>query len=492
MTNGRAGEAVRGVQTLLEAGAVSGLGDGPLLDRYVDRREPAVFELIVGRHGPMVWGVCRRVLRDHHDAEDAFQATFLVLARRAEAVVPRDKLGPWLRGVAHRSAVKARMARARRRTREVPVPDFPDRPAGPSPASDDRADRLTRAVSHLPDRYRLPVVLCDLGELTQAEAARRLGWPVGTVSGRLSRARALLARRLRRPDEEGDGVAPALVAATVRAAGLSLVGPGATAGRVSSEVAAITEGVLAMMFPSPLKRMVRGLLAVALLGAGAGVVAQQQRPGDPPRPTATNPPQAPSTNPAAVDDPLARAAGGRIVRAASLDRDAMILAYLPDWAHGDVDNLAIANNDGGVRTIVAWPPVPPEEAGAPDRRFLLALYSRKTTSKGPAGSVLAFELEDEWPERTSWKAQPGYAPEPAATFRFEPGDGWKLFDVTPLVRARAKAGRAGQGVVLRFLREDVRGGGAWSGYQMVSREATGEWADRRPRLLVVDGPADAR
>ena len=96
-------------------GSLGGLSDGQLLDRFVARREEAVFEAIVRRHGPMVWGVCRRVLRDHHDAEDAFQATFLVLARKAASVMPREKLGNWLYGVAYQTAMKARAMRAKRR-----------------------------------------------------------------------------------------------------------------------------------------------------------------------------------------------------------------------------------------------------------------------------------------------------------------------------------------------------------------------------------------
>src|SRR3954447_9915588 len=106
---------VRDLQTLFGIGVMGARSDGQLLDRFVVRRESAVFEAIVRRHGPMVWGVCRRVLRDHHDAEDAFQATFLVLARRAPSVLPREKLGPWLYGVAQRTATKARATRARRR-----------------------------------------------------------------------------------------------------------------------------------------------------------------------------------------------------------------------------------------------------------------------------------------------------------------------------------------------------------------------------------------
>ena len=109
----------RELGTLFNEGVVVLLSDGQLLDRFVERREASTFEAIVERHGPLVWGVCRRVLRDHHDAEDAFQATFLVLARKAASVSPREKLGNWLYGVALQTAMKARATRAKRRTRNA-------------------------------------------------------------------------------------------------------------------------------------------------------------------------------------------------------------------------------------------------------------------------------------------------------------------------------------------------------------------------------------
>lgn len=102
------GLIVRDLQKLFSSGALAGLSDGQLVERHVDRREEAVFEVIVHRHGPMVWGVCRRVLRDHHDAKDAFQATFLVLARKASSILPREMVGNWLHGVAYQTAVRAR------------------------------------------------------------------------------------------------------------------------------------------------------------------------------------------------------------------------------------------------------------------------------------------------------------------------------------------------------------------------------------------------
>ena len=190
--------AVRDLQTLFGMGVMGALSDGQLLDRFVERREGAVFEAIVRRHGPMVWGVCRRVLRDHHDAEDAFQATFLVLARKAASIMPREKLGNWLYGVAYQTATKARAMRAKRRVREGQVPDMPEPMAVPDDLRDDLAESLDRELSRLPEKYRTPIILCDLEGRTHREAASQLGWPIGTVSSRLSRARSMLAKRLTR------------------------------------------------------------------------------------------------------------------------------------------------------------------------------------------------------------------------------------------------------------------------------------------------------
>ena len=180
---------IRELGTLFNEGAVGLLSDGRLLDRFVERREASAFEAIVERYGPLVWGVCRRVLRDHHDAEDAFQATFLVLARKAASVMPREKLGNWLYGVAYQTAMKAMATRAKRRVRERQVWELPE----PEAVSDERADELLagldREVARLPEKYRMPIILCELQGNTHRQAADRLGWPIGTVSGRLSRAR---------------------------------------------------------------------------------------------------------------------------------------------------------------------------------------------------------------------------------------------------------------------------------------------------------------
>src|SRR5262245_5867706 len=110
--------ASRDLQTLFSVGTLGGLSDGRLLERFASHREEAAFEALVQRHGPMVWGVCRRILRDHHDAEDAFQATFLVLARKGHSIAHRELVANWLFGVAYQTAMKARSTRAKRRMRE--------------------------------------------------------------------------------------------------------------------------------------------------------------------------------------------------------------------------------------------------------------------------------------------------------------------------------------------------------------------------------------
>ncbi|HEY1379396.1 MAG TPA: sigma-70 family RNA polymerase sigma factor, partial [Gemmataceae bacterium] len=155
--------------------------DDQLLARFVERRDAGAFHAIVGRHGPMVWGVCLRLLRDRSDAEDAFQATFLVLVRKADAVSPRGAVGNWLYGVACRAALKARTDRAARREKERRAAAM--RPQeSPESDSDEFRQLLDTELSRLPDKYRAPVVLCDLEGKTRAEAAHELGWPEGTVA----------------------------------------------------------------------------------------------------------------------------------------------------------------------------------------------------------------------------------------------------------------------------------------------------------------------
>jgi RNA polymerase sigma factor (sigma-70 family) len=260
-----------------------GATDGELLTRFLRGRNGDALAALVRRHAPMVWGVCRRILRDHHDAEDAFQATFLVLVRKAPDV-PGPAAANWLYGVARQTAVRLRALSAKRGRREAQVANMPE-PSVVEVRDADLQSVLDEELSRLPDHYRGVVVLCDLGGMTRKEAARQLGIPEGSVASRLARARAMLAKRLARRGLvlPGASVAlsasasapPDLVASTIRAA--SLLAAGRAAGVVSARVAALTEGVAKVMFVTRIKSVLTVVLVVGLALAGAmGLLYQTQ------------------------------------------------------------------------------------------------------------------------------------------------------------------------------------------------------------------------
>jgi RNA polymerase sigma factor (sigma-70 family) len=310
MAKARSSDLLRQVRALFGEGVVAGLSDAQLLERFTAQSAAAedaalaaeaAFAALVARHGPMVLGVCRRALADPGAVEDAFQATFLVLVRRARFVQAGDSLGRWLYGVARRVAAKARARSERSRVR---VAQLAVEPAGRDTNS--AADRigllsaLDEELSRLPEKYRAPVILCHLEGLTHAEAAARLRWPVGTVSGRLSRARGLLKDRLVRRGlapaagslgslSASDGARAAvpehLAAATARAAVRLSMGGGLQAGAASASALALMNAVLRAAVMVKLKATAAVLLVLALVGAavgigvGAGAGARNQ-PGD--------------------------------------------------------------------------------------------------------------------------------------------------------------------------------------------------------------------
>jgi RNA polymerase sigma factor (sigma-70 family) len=149
----------------------AGRTDGQLLEDFIGRRDEAALTALVRQHGPMVWGVCRRTLPNYHDAEDAFQATFLVLVRKAAAVVPRELVANWLYGVAHQTALKARATAARRRERERQVTEMPEPAVAEPNLRHGLQPLLDEALSRLPDKYRAVIVLCDLEGKTRKEVA---------------------------------------------------------------------------------------------------------------------------------------------------------------------------------------------------------------------------------------------------------------------------------------------------------------------------------
>ena len=255
-------------------------GDGELLTRYRTRRDQDAFGSLVRRHGPMVLGVCRRVLRDAHAADDAFQATFLVLAKRADAVRPPDRLAPWLYGVAYRTALKAR-GRAFRRTRveREYATEVSNRPPAASEEAADLLPVIDEQLNALPEKYRTPLVLCALQGLNKAEAAACLGLPEGTVSSRLARAREMLRDRLAR---RGVVVplaalctADALQAAVPAALAASAAGVASGSALVPATVLTLSHEVLRSMTLLKLKTLCVVALSVALAGGGFGLYAIQ-------------------------------------------------------------------------------------------------------------------------------------------------------------------------------------------------------------------------
>ncbi|MFO0796378.1 MAG: sigma-70 family RNA polymerase sigma factor [Gemmataceae bacterium] len=291
------------------AGRAAERGDDDLLTAFVADRDPEAFAALVRRHGPMVLGVCRRVVRDYDAADDAFQAVFLVLARRAADVRPRNRVGAWLYGVAYRTALKARAARARRRTRESQVDAMPE-PAAPPAADgwDELKPVLDEELARLPDRLRVPVVLCDLEGRPQRAVAGQLGIAPATLAGRLADARKALAARLTRrgvtlsaaalaallAEKASAGVVtPQLAAGVVRAAEAVAAG-GAAAGLVSANALQLCDGVMRMIFLTKLKA---AAATAAVLLAVAGAVGPGLKPA-----TAGEEPAAPAPATARLAD----------------------------------------------------------------------------------------------------------------------------------------------------------------------------------------------
>jgi RNA polymerase sigma factor (sigma-70 family) len=274
---------------LFQAG--KSLTDAELLELFLARREEAAFEALVRRHAPMVLGVCRRVLRHVQDAEDAFQATFLVLARKAASLRSRELLGHWLYRIAFRTALKARAMNAKRRGRERNS-EMTGRSVSPvDQPSAELLAHLDAEINRLPEKYRVPVVLCELEGKSRKKTAAVLGLPEGTLSWRLAHARKLLARRLRTHvtligvlltgglAHDALAAAPGALIKATAAAGLATIrGDLLRAGAVSAQVLTLTEGVMKAMLLSKLKGFGAVVLALAL-GVGGVTYHRAQAQG---------------------------------------------------------------------------------------------------------------------------------------------------------------------------------------------------------------------
>jgi RNA polymerase sigma factor (sigma-70 family) len=282
MANGTSALLIRSIHDLAGTRGAGELPDRDLVERFAACGDAEAFAALVRRHGAMVLGVCRRIVRHEQDAEDVFQAVFLVLSRKAGRLRRQDAVGPWLFGVAHRLALRARQKGRERQEREARVP-------APTPGEplDELTLREARTVldeelARLPERLRGPLILCYLEGLTRDEAAARLGCAPGTLKGRLQRGRAALERRLTRRGLEFLGVLPALalaresastaaalLAATIRAA-LAFAGGREGGVAVSPVAAALAEGVLRPTFAGKFA-VVAAVLGVVACGFGAGL-----------------------------------------------------------------------------------------------------------------------------------------------------------------------------------------------------------------------------
>jgi RNA polymerase sigma factor (sigma-70 family) len=289
MANEHWGPALRHLHTVLTVGAIGALADGPLLERFRAGRDDAdssaAFAALVERHGPMVLRVCRDILHDLHDAEDASQATFLILAKKRGSIRRVDSLASWLFGVALRVSAKARAEAARRRASERRGSEMKAR-AGGEAGREGPWPELYEELDRLPEKYRAPIVLCHLEGLTNEQAASHLGLPVRTIQRRLAEGRERLRPRLVRRGLEpavglfgtrlaADAVSEVWLEATVRAASRLVAGQ-ATAAVASAAVTALTQGVLTMMLISRLKTIAVAAVLVALFGAGAVIAARRQ------------------------------------------------------------------------------------------------------------------------------------------------------------------------------------------------------------------------
>jgi RNA polymerase sigma factor (sigma-70 family) len=295
MDGGRLRTLIRGLRRAVNPTGAGGLTDADLLRRWVAQRDEAAFEALLWRHAAAVLGVCRRVLHDAHEAEDAAQAAFLTLARKARSIGRRQAVAAWLYTVAYRVAVKARARTSR--SAAIPGHDLNALPGRPTedPAWRDLRPVLAEEVSRLPEKYRAAFVLCHVEGRTNEEAARELGCPMGTVLSRLARARQRLRDRLTQrgvtltagalavalATEAATAAVPGVMVRTaVRGAALAAAGKG-LAGVVSTEVIALTEGVVRAMLLTKVKVVTAAVVGLVLLGGGGGVLSYRTAAGEP-------------------------------------------------------------------------------------------------------------------------------------------------------------------------------------------------------------------
>lgn len=277
MPAGQLQNAIRHIRRLL-GGPGGDDTDRDLLRRYAEERDEDAFRVLVQRHGPMVLGVCRRLLGQDSDADDAFQVTFLVLARKAGTVFWRESVASWLYGVAYRTAQKLRTRAARRTRHEQGAAALQPTTVEEHPEARELRQVLDVELQRMPEKFRMPLLLCCLQDQTVDEAAQHLGWSFATLKGRLQRGRDMLRERLQR---RGIELSAGVLAAVVTQGVVGAVPPALASatiqsvitGTIAAPVGALAEGVIRAMFWTNAKRCGLVVLVLGLLGAGVGITA---------------------------------------------------------------------------------------------------------------------------------------------------------------------------------------------------------------------------
>jgi RNA polymerase sigma factor (sigma-70 family) len=307
---------------------VDRVSDGELLARFVRNRDASAFELLFWRHGPMIWGVCRRLLGNSADADDAYQAVFVVLARKAATIGRGEALAGWLHRVAHRTALNARTAQRRRSARERPVTDLPETPALDDPVrrtvNRELKDLLDQELLRLPEKFRQPVLLCDLEERSHEEAAVALNCPLGTLNSRLARGRQKLKERLL-----SRGVTLTALAVTAAPQAVSAAALDAVLRTPSASVRALADGAIKALAMSAMKKIAVGVALCGLLFAGLayGAVFAAKK--------ATTPASALASETAADDSTSARP------KAADIEQQAVVIGKVVDEADRPVAGATV-------------------------------------------------------------------------------------------------------------------------------------------------------
>ncbi|HEV3449147.1 MAG TPA: sigma-70 family RNA polymerase sigma factor [Gemmataceae bacterium] len=467
MMQTRVHSALRQFHGLLATQQLGSLSDAQLLERFVRTRDEAAFALLVQRHGRLVWSACRQSLRQEQDVEDAYQASFLVLVRHAASIRSGQTVACWLYRVASRIARKLAMERSKRPARQRRTTDNSEGPVIQELAWRELQAMLQEELARLPEKYQAPFVLCCLEGQSKAEAARQLGWKEGTVSSRLAHARKQLQQRLSRRGVAFAAVLGAaelflhhsratagLAQATVRAAICFAAGT-PVSGVLSARAIALMEGVTSAMFLSKVKCAVMIVLAVCLIGGGAGALAWQGQ-GDNAFPQQARQSFAEWAQ-GTREQPAARAAkqaSARWIGIASRETnsgpslrvvfedgtrqtsrataDTVLLSYLSNTPLGSHEVLSVDLNDTN-RILLQFDL--PKEGRVRKAEVLLSRSQSAHPLPSQPVNVVVHEVKESWDEaRTCWDRQPAFVRRPALTAEIDPADKEYRLDVTALVR----------------------------------------------------------